>query len=118
MFSMSEATMRAGANPAQAQDFAGVTAGNPPHNLEPPASAATLLEQQLSISVGLVRTMADYVAGPNDPTLCLHFMDRLSSLLTANAGVAKVVGRLRGGTEETCHRVIVEGKKGRGVRET
>jgi hypothetical protein len=101
------------------EDFGGTIAGPAsttsqkkplPPLVIPVGPLDTLLEKQIASCSGLIEQIAYYIAHdttlPND---CINFMERIASLMTSSAGVAQVVGRLRGlEPEETRHRIIVE----------
>lgn len=90
--------------------------------LAPVPPAAELLEAQIAQCVDLVHQLG-FIAGhpkcPEDERY--HLLGSIANLLQSSATVGEVVGRLRGGAKESCHRVIVqtdkgEKKRGEGVR--
>jgi hypothetical protein len=97
-----------------------------PHEplMRPAGDAAQLLEHQIASSAALMGYIAHFVARPDtDPQTCISFMDRMASMLGANAQVGKVVGRLRGNFSETYQTITVKkvmtgGGVGEGVLET
>ncbi|HEY4114131.1 MAG TPA: hypothetical protein VGM17_08730 [Rhizomicrobium sp.] len=76
----------------------------------PQGPSEEMLERQLASCAGLIDHLAQYIGRyDSDVQACLNFADRIASLMKSSAGVAKVVGRLRGlAPDETRHRVLVE----------
>lgn len=85
----------------------------------PAGDAAQLLEHQLASGAALMDYIAHFVARPDThPDVCMSFLEKMSSLLSANAQVGKVIGRLRGNISETRQTITVEKKQtGGGVGE-
>ena len=92
-----------------------------PHEplVRPAGDAAQLLEHQLASGAALMDYIAHFIARPDThPDVCMSFLEKMSSLLSANAQVGKVIGRLRGNISETRQTITVEKKQtGRGVGE-
>ena len=84
----------------------------------PEGDAAALLEKQIASSAALIGYLSNYVARTDtDPSVCMSFMDRMTSMLGASANVGKVVGRLRGQVSRSEQNINVnhlEGERGRG----
>ncbi|HEX3809694.1 MAG TPA: hypothetical protein VHW02_08315 [Rhizomicrobium sp.] len=81
---------------------------------------AGILDRQLAACADLIGNLSQYVMRSDTSVeTCLSFMDRISAMLVSCATVGKTTARLRGGTEETRHRMIVEHvKTGEGMVES